>query len=360
MINNTYSTLAIKKIVFTGGGTAGHVMPNLALMPFLSEFELHYVGCPDSVEERLVKKYAPRVTFHAIEATKFQRGSLLKNLALPFKLLSSKKEAKKLLKQLKPDLIFSKGGFVALPLCLASKNTPIIMHESDFSFGLANRLAKKKCSIICTSFSDLAYKTENAVHTGSPLRQEIYSGNKAVVEKLANFSNTKKNLLIIGGSSGATAINNAVFDSLDNILNQFNVVHITGKNWDKKIIKPNYYSTQFVENIADFFDWANFTLTRGGANALFELIALNIPSLVIPLPKGVSRGDQVLNANYFENLGCVEILNQETLESNKNTLVSALTSLQKNSATLITNMKSQTNIDGTKKIASLIIKTVLQ
>jgi len=356
--STTITNTSIKKIVFTGGGTAGHVMPNLAIIPLLKNFELHYVGCPDSVEERLIKKHAPFVKFHAIEASKLQRGKILKNLSLPFKLLRSKKAAKRLLKELQPDLIFSKGGFVALPLCLATKNIPIILHESDFSFGLANRLALKKCNTICTSFSDLAYNTNNAVHTGSPLRQEIYKGDKAIVEKITNLKGNK-NLLIIGGSLGAAAINNAVFDSLDYLTQHFSVIHITGKNCDKKITRNNYYQTEFVENISDYFAWSDYCITRGGANALFELIALNIPSLVIPLPKGASRGDQVLNANYFKNLGCVEVLTQDEMQNNKNSLNLALDNLQKKTPSLKTVMKSQVNIDGTYKIVAIIKDNML-
>ena len=353
----------MSKIVFTGGGTAGHVMPNIALIGHLKDHELHYIGCPDSMEEALIAKHTPFVKFHALKAYKLTRGSILKNLTVPFKLCASKCEAKKLLAQIKPDVIFSKGGFVALPTTLASKNIPVILHESDFSFGLANKLALKRCAKICTSFKTLAGITKNAVHTGAPLRSSIYTGDSSVIEnQFLDFKacrGGRKNLLIIGGSLGATAINNAVFNDIEPLTKRFNIVHIVGKNNKHKITHSNYHQISFADNIADFYAWANFCLTRGGANALFELVALKIPSLVIPLPKGVSRGDQVDNANYFSNLGCVHVLNQENLYTDENNnmrspLVEKLDELVANEKSLKLACAEAKNIDGTAKLVEII------
>jgi len=344
----------MQKIVLTGGGTAGHIMPNLALIPHLTNFELHYVGCPNSMEERLIKTHAPHVTFHAISSVKLVRGKILKNLSIPFKLCASKRRAKALLQEIKPSVIFSKGGYVALPVTLAAKKIPVILHESDFSFGLANKIALKKCTHVLTSFSDLAYTTPQGIHTGAAIRADIYKGEKMRAETYTGLKE-RTNLLITGGSLGAQGINHAVFACLNQLTAQFNVVHITGKN-NTQIIKdkPNYFQIPFTDKIADLFAWSDFCITRGGANALFELIALKIPSLVIPLPKGVSRGDQVDNAEYFKRLNCVHVLEQHALTENPHLLMQALERLINEKSNLKSAMQSTQNIDGTAHIVKLI------
>jgi len=347
----------MSKIVFTGGGTAGHVMPNIALIEKLHGYELHYIGCPDSMEQTLIHKFCPNVKFHALSAFKLTRGSIFKNLLVPFKLWRSKRTAKKILRDIKPNAIFSKGGYVALPVTLAAKQIPVILHESDATFGLANRMALKKCRVICTSFKTLADKTPNTVHTGAPLRRTIYKGDRAKVEKETDFRG-RKNLLITGGSLGAAAINDAVLKNLDALTKRFDIVHIVGKNNHTVISRPHYKQIDFTDKIADYFAWADFCVTRGGANALFELVALKIPSLVIPLPKGVSRGDQVDNAAYFKKLGCIHVLEQEKLfaESNalRSPLIAALDALIEDKAMLKANCAKTQNIDGTQKILEII------
>jgi len=349
-----------KKIIFTGGGTAGHVMPNIALMPHFVDYEIHYIGCPNSIEEELVKKHCPDVSFHAVKCTKLNRGSFIKNLCVPFRLLSSTKKAKRLLKEIKPDVIFSKGGFVALPVTLAAKKIPVILHESDFSFGLANRLALKKCNTVCASFKPLANSTDKGVHTGAPLRSSLYKGDKTKV-KLDGFNVAKKNLLIFGGSLGALAINEAVNTNIDELLKRFNVIHITGKSNKYPLEKTGYQQLEFVSNIENYFAWADFSVTRGGANALFELVALRIPSLVIPLPKGVSRGDQIDNAAYFEKLGCVQVLPQHLLldnNSNPSNFIAALDNMVKNGNRIKSACQNAGQIDGTLDIVNKIKNVV--
>jgi UDP-N-acetylglucosamine--N-acetylmuramyl-(pentapeptide) pyrophosphoryl-undecaprenol N-acetylglucosamine transferase len=349
-----------QKIILTGGGTAGHITPNLALIPLLDEYELHYIGRPNSMEEELIKKNAPHVTFHTLECAKLQRKFTLKNLLVPFKLLKSKKKARQLVHKIKPCAVFSKGGYVALPVMLAAKGVPLVLHESDYSMGLANKLGIKKCSAVCTSFSGLANAVKNGVHTGAPLRAEIYKGDKSVVEKQSGLSG-RINLLIMGGSSGARAINNAVYKILPELLERFDVIHITGKqgeedklNTTTRAKKNRYYPIPYAHNIADYLAWADLCVTRGGANALFELVALAIPSLVIPLPKGASRGDQLDNAAYFERMGCVKVLPQEILTDSPSALLSSLLGLRHNRSNYITACKKQQHIDGTKQIAKIL------
>ena len=366
----TYN-IVMAKIVFTGGGTAGHVMPNIALIEKLGAHDLYYIGCPNSMEEKLIKNNCPSVKFFAINATKLSRGSFFKNLAIPFKLIASRISARKILKEIKPDLIFSKGGYVALPVTMVSGKVPVFLHESDASMGLANRLALKKCSKVLTSFSSLADSIDGALHVGAPLRSGLYKGNKSVVDKLAGFSSGggRKNLLITGGSLGAKAINDAVWESLSELVKRFNIVHIVGKSGlsdecaSLSGAYKNYYPIEFASNIADYFAWADFCLTRGGANALFELVALKIPSLVVPLPKGASRGDQIDNAKYFKDLGCVEILWQDDMLKESDCghprpLDKALADLVKNSDKLKSSAANLNNIDGRDKILELIKEQV--
>ena len=338
------------KIILTGGGTAGHITPNIALLPYLKDFEIHYVGQPNSMEEELIGR-EKNVIFHPLESVKLVRALTAKNLAVPFKLIKAKSKAKKLIDDIKPKVIFSKGGYASLPVMLAAKGIPLILHESDLSMGLANRLAVKKCRFACTSFSSTAENLPNGICTGAPLRQSIYDGKKEKAESICNLRG-RKNLLVFGGSLGAAAVNEAVFSAVRELTEKFDVVHIVGKNNVFPIDCPRYFQLPFTNNIADFFDWADLCVSRGGANALFELVALKKPTLVVPLPKGNSRGDQVDNANYFKNLGCVRVLMQENLTSE--TLLSEVLELDKEKFALIENMRNVGGIDGTETIANLI------
>ena len=369
----------------TGGGTAGHVMPNLALAPLLAkDFELHYIGRPGSMEEELVKKNCPYIVFHGLECVKLPRKFTLKNLAVPFKLLASKKKAKRILAEIRPKVIFSKGGFVALPVMLAAGGKiPVILHESDYTMGLSNRMGAKKCAHVCTSFSDLAAKIPGGICTGAPLRGQIYRGDKRRAELETGLIG-RQNLLIMGGSLGAQAINEAVYAEFGELAKRFDVVHITGKQGAAgergsageqgaehksnaaPVKEPHYHPIPFAENIEDYLAWADYCITRGGANALFELCALCIPSLAIPLPKGVSRGDQIDNARYFERLGCVKVLEQNQITNYKLQITNyklqfplckALDELQKDAASLRSACKEAKNIDGTERIARLIQET---
>ena len=340
----------MEKIILTGGGTAGHITPNIALLPFLKEFEIHYVGQPDSMEQELIGKESG-VIFHPLESVKLVRSASLGNLAVPFKLLKAKSEAKKLLSEIKPKVIFSKGGYVALPVMLAAKGIPLILHESDLSMGLANKLVVKKCRFACTSFASTAEQFPNGICTGSPLRQSVYNGKKGTAENICGLRG-RKNLLVFGGSLGAAAVNEAVYKAVKNLTEHFDVVHIVGKKNVKTVDCPRYFQIPFTDKIADFFAWADLCVSRGGANALFELAALRKPTLVIPLPKGNSRGDQIDNAKYFEKAGCMRVLLQENLTPDS--LLREILELDREKFTLTENMRSLSGVDGTAEIARLI------
>lgn len=340
----------MKKIILTGGGTAGHVMPNLALIPRLKAFdEIHYIGSVGGMEEGLVRENAPQVVYHSIPCVKFVRSLSLKNLAIPFGLIKSVNAAKKILKEVQPDVIFSKGGYVGLPVCFAAKRIPVVLHESDLKLGLANKLALSKCDKILTSFeTDL----KKAVKTGAPLREEIYRGNRLKALNECGLCETLPYLLVTGGSKGAKAINETVFESIDALTERFNVIHLVGKGNANGLKRPGYYQKEFASDMADWLALCDFALCRGGANTLFELATLGVPALIIPLPKTVSRGDQIDNALYFNRHYGTKILFQEDM--NKETLIDALDGLKADAAEIKSALSRAQGIDGTRKIAEIL------
>lgn len=341
-------------IILTGGGTAGHIAPNIALLPHLRNYEIHYCGAENSMEQKMLSAYH-QVTFHALPCIKFHRSISPKNLKIPFVLHSGISKAKKLIKELNPRVVFSKGGYAALPMAMAAnkKKVPLVIHESDMSMGLSNRLVAKKSRYVCTSFPSLAEKYENGFFTGTPIRGELYNGRAEAIERKFGFvKNGKKNLLVFGGSQGAKAINDALESVLHEICAYFNVLHIAGKHAYSGT-EPNYKRTEFCDCMADCYAWADYAVCRAGAGTLSEITALKIPSLVIPLPKsGSSRGDQQQNADYYRNLGEISVLNQDELTGG--TLMSGALNLIKNGGELKRAMIENPSADGTRKIAELL------
>lgn len=301
----------MSKIVLTGGGTAGHVTACLALIPELKKRfdEIHYIGS-DGIEKSLLATRTD-IVYHEIPCAKRQSGFKAK-LTLPFNLIKSVRSAKSVLKKIKPDIIFGKGGYVSLPVALASGKTPLILHESDTTMGLANRIASFKASTVCTTFE---IKGRKNIHTGTPLRPEIYTGDASHI--LLKLGVHAPILLITGGSQGAAAINTAVRNNLSVLTKIFHVVHLTGIGKSVPLLHPKYTQIEYTENPADLFASASVVVTRGGANTLFELAALHKPMVIIPLPKSTtSRGDQVQNAAYFAQKGLAYILPQSDLSDN--------------------------------------------
>lgn len=325
-------------------------MPNLALIPRLKAFdEIHYIGSVGGMEEGLVRENAPQVVYHSIPCVKFVRSLSLKNLAIPFGLIKSVNAAKKILKEVQPDVIFSKGGYVGLPVCFAAKRIPVVLHESDLKLGLANKLALSKCDKILTSFeTDL----KKAVRTGAPLREEIYRGNRLKALSECGLCKPLPYLLVTGGSKGAKAINETVFESIDALTERFNVIHLVGKGNANGLKRPGYYQKEFASDMADWLALCDFALCRGGANTLFELAALGVPALIIPLPKTVSRGDQIDNALYFNRHYGTKILFQEDMS--KETLIDALDGLKADAAEIKSALSRAQGIDGTRKIAEIL------
>ena len=307
-----------KKIILTGGGTAGHIMPNLALLPLLEkEFDkIYYFGSSNSMEEEIIKQYK-NIKFIAIPTTKLVRKFTLKNLAIPFKLINSICKTKKEIKKINPSVIFCKGGFVSVPVAIAGKKCkiPVIAHESDYSMGLANKIILKFANKLCTTFEDTARISNKCVCTGTPIRQQIFGGNKNNVLSKTNFNKNKPIILFFGGSLGSKNINKLVENSLPELTKKYNVLHITGKNNKINAKYDNYYQVEFASRIEDFFASSDIIVCRGGANSLFELLALQKSMLIIPLSKAQSRGDQLENAEYFKKHNWAEVLLEEDMST---------------------------------------------
>lgn len=345
-------------IVLTGGGTAGHVTGNLALYPTLKKHFLNicYIGSNNSIEEKLIKTKTC-ATFYGISAVKLVRGKILVNLALPFKLLRAVKQAKKILKKLRPNVVFSKGGFVSVPVILAAKSLkiPIVCHESDLSMGLANKIGSRYATTVCTTFEKTAEPFKNkGVFTGSPLQKEFENlPTQAAAKHKLHLPADKKVLLVTGGSLGAAAINSAVRESLDALTKSFYVVHVTGKGNANAIKSACYRQIEFATNMPELIAAADVVISRAGSNTIFELAFANKPMLLIPLPKGASRGDQIENAEYFKQCGYAHVLSQQALT--RASLISAVNETLKDAS----NLKNALKKSGLKNGTALIAKAIL-
>lgn len=343
-------------IVLTGGGTAGHVVPCVALLPYLKKhFEkICYVGSHNGIERKIIAEQAAGVEYFSVSTAKLRRSIDIRNLSIPFKLMKGIAQAKRNLKKLKPAAIFSKGGFVAYPVvrAAAALGIPVIAHESDMTMGLANRMCIKYVDVICTTFKATATQPK-MIATGSPLRAEIYNGISVKVERRHGFKAGKGNLLIVGGSLGAQKINEAVRESLADL--NFNIVHIAGKGKIADITQEGYVQLEFVNDIQNYFAWADVVISRAGSNSLCELLALKKPTLFIPLSKARSRGDQIENANEVLKSGAARVLWEEDLTAK--TLVLCVNEIYKNRDKYARNAGNLGDFDGTKKIADIIIKT---
>lgn len=297
----------MNNIVLTGGGTAGHIMPNVALIPALDKrFDnIFYIGEKGGMEETIVKKHG--IDFYYTPAVKLIRGKFLPNMKIPFILLEGIKKAKKILKELQPSVVFSKGGYCALPTVFAAKllKIPVICHESDISVGLTNRVTIPFSTALITSYPDTSLKGK---YLGIPVREQIFSGNAHSLRSL--FRVERPVILFMGGSLGSKAINECL-EKCISALGDYNILHIKGNNSTRR--EDNYHSVNFVDNIEDYFAASDLIICRAGANTLAELTALGKRVLAIPLPKGASRGDQVENASYYKKAGQIEVLPQEKL-----------------------------------------------
>lgn len=349
----------MKKIVFTGGGTAGHIMPNLAIIEDLRDYKIYYIGS-NGMEKNIITKY-PNIEFIESPTVKFYRGPNLKNLLIPFKLLSCINKTKQILKKINPCIIFSKGGYVSVPTCLAGNalQIPVITHESDISIGLANKIIAKKAKYLCCSFQTTAesYK-KNAIFTGSPIRKKILHGDKNIVIKRHNISTNKPILLIVGGSQGAQAINEIIWNNIHVLIKKYTLIHIVGKNKTNTNIPSSntYIQLEFVSDIENYFQLSDIVISRAGSNTIFELLAIAKPMILVPLPQSShSRGDQIHNATYFHKKKYANLIFQEDLTIN--TLLMTIQNTITNKDSFINRMKKANNTVGNQQIINLINKT---
>lgn len=346
-----------KRIVFTGGGTAGHVTPNIALIErLLAEgWEVHYIGTENGMERELIA-HVSDVEYHAVAAGKLRRYFSWQNFLDPFRVLQGMRQSKRLIKSLAPDVVFSKGGYVSVPVVMAAGKTPVVAHESDFTPGLSNRLASRFTDRVCVSFEDTlrAVPGHKGVFTGTPIRAALYAGDRARALRFTGLSGAKPVLLAMGGSLGAQRLNELLRAALPLLLPRYDVVHLCGRGKrDEGLRAGGYVQYEYIEQeLPDLFALSDIVLSRAGANAVFELLALNKPALLLPLPKASSRGDQLLNAAYFEKKGYALTLDQDTATPAQ--LAAMLDGLYQNRDRYIRVMEQDTRADGTENILAVI------
>ncbi|HZK28266.1 MAG TPA: undecaprenyldiphospho-muramoylpentapeptide beta-N-acetylglucosaminyltransferase [Thermoclostridium sp.] len=349
----------MKVIVLTGGGTSGHVTPNIALLPMLKDrgYRIYYIGSKSGIEKQLIEKEG--ITYHGISAGKLRRYLDVKNVTDIFKIIAGLGQALSVLKKIKPSVVFSKGGFVSCPVVWAAwlLRIPVVIHESDITPGLTNKLSIPFAKKVCYTFPETKehLSSDNAHITGLPVRQEIAFGDRINGYKLCGFTSIKPVLMIIGGSQGSENINRAVRSALSELLQTYQIVHICGKgNMAPELNKTKGYKQfEYVnKELPDIFACADLLISRAGATVLFEILELNKPALLIPLSKAASRGDQILNANSFKKNGYSEVLLEENL--NKNSLLEAVNTTYKNRNTYIKAMQRNDLQNTVEKIVNII------
>lgn len=349
----------MKCIVLTGGGTAGHVTPNIALIPGLKErgYEIFYIGSYNGIEKKLIEDM--NIPYYGISTGKLRRYFDLKNISDPFRVLKGIHEAREILKKIRPDIIFSKGGFVAVPVALAASNLkiPLLIHESDMTPGLANRICIPYAVKVCCNFPETrdSLPEGKAFVTGTPIRQELLHGDADAGREFCGFNREKPVLMVIGGSQGSVFVNTKIREALPELLKNWQVVHLCGKgNLDDSLDHtPGYRQYEYIkEQLPDLFAMADVVVSRAGANAICEISALAKPNLLIPLGTNASRGDQILNARSFEKQGYSMVLEEENLT--EESLLEAVGKLYENRETYRKAMQSSSHTDSIRVILQLI------
>ena len=349
----------MKKIVMTGGGTAGHVTPNIALFDSLQKdgYEIHYIGSYEGIEKGLIED--KKIPYYGISSGKFRRYRSWKNLTDPFRVLHGFFQARRLLGRIRPTVVFSKGGFVSVPVVMAAKtrHIPVIIHESDLTPGLANKLAMPSATKVCCNFPEtLPYlPKEKAVLTGSPIRQGLLHGNKQAAKDFCGFTGDLPILMVMGGIIGSVYINNAIRGCIDTLLTKYQIIHLCGKgNIDESLKdKKGYAQFEYIsENLPDLFAAADLVVARAGANSICELLALHKPNILIPLSRNASRGDQILNANSFAKQGFSAVLEEEEVTSEK--LMATIDDVMAHRSKYIDAMKNSGQMNAIETIMGLI------
>lgn len=347
-------------IVLTGGGTAGHVTPNMALIESLGQrdWQLHYIGSVDGVERAMIETIG--VPYYPVQSGKLRRYFSWQNFLDPFKVLMGVRQSYALLRKIKPNIVFSKGGFVALPVVIGAwlNRIPVIAHESDMSPGLANRLSFPFVTKICVTFDAARthFKTQGKIEvTGTPIRRQLFQGDKNRGLLLCGFNAEKPCLLIVGGSQGSSGLNTMIRETLGTLTDPFQIIHLCGRGKRSEVHSKvsGYFQMEYAnDELADLLAASDVVVSRSGANALYELLALSKPHVLIPLSRKVSRGDQIQNASYFEKLGISTVLNDDDLSSE--VLMQAIKTVYADRDRLIDKMKGLDITSATDRIVELL------
>ncbi len=347
------------KILLTGGGTAGHVTPNLALLPELYErgYEVYYIGSKNGMEADLVK--GGGVKYFPISSGKLRRYFDFQNITDVARIVKGFSEAIRLLKKMKPDVVFSKGGFVTSPVVWAAwiLKIPVILHESDYTPGLANKLSLPFCKLVCLSFPETAkyISSKHTVVTGIPIRKELFSGNADTGRKICGFTKNRPVIMVIGGSQGSRILNDMIRKGLHQILNSYQICHICGKGGvDESYLKLSGYR-QFeyvIEEQPHLFAMSDIVVSRAGATTLFEILALRKLNILVPLSKKASRGDQIFNASSFEKQGFSKVIQEGQLTHES--LLEMCSDILKNKDYIYKKMLNNQFADSTLKIVEII------
>lgn len=357
-LQRTGEAVNLKKIVLTGGGTAGHVTPHLAVLPHLLQegYQVHYIGTQDGIEHKMMTLEG--VTYHAVKSGKLRRYFDWKNFTDPFRVIAGCFQAAHLMGKIKPDVCFSKGGFVSVPVVIGAwlHRVPVLCHESDLTPGLANKICARFAKKVATTFPECAAALgSKAVCTGTPMRPALFNGTRERGLRLCGFTGKKPVLLMMGGSLGAQSVNKALRGALPRLLEKMDVAHITGKgNLDESLSAlAGYKQFEFLsDDLPDVLACADYVLSRAGSNALCEFQALKKPMLLVPYPKGASRGDQILNAESFRKRGLCHVLQQQDMTPDA--LYDALIRLVEDGDSLVARMQSAPPADGTQAVLGLI------
>ncbi|MEI3164079.1 MAG: undecaprenyldiphospho-muramoylpentapeptide beta-N-acetylglucosaminyltransferase [Lachnospirales bacterium] len=349
----------MKKIVLTGGGTAGHVTPNIALIPYLKKegYDVYYIGSKGGMEEELIKKCD--IPYYGVSSGKLRRYFDKKNFSDIFKVLKGIMQAKHIIRKIKPDVVFSKGGFVAVPVVVgaALNKVNVVCHESDITPGLANKLAMPFAKAVCTTFPEAVkhIKDNKGIYTGTPIRDMLFTGKKEKGLEMCGFSGNKPVILIMGGSQGSVKVNNSVRELLSKLLPKYDIVHLCGKgNLDESLSdKEGYKQFEYIsDELPDLFAMADMVISRAGSNAICEFLALHKPMLLIPLGKNASRGVQILNAESFKKQGFAEVIDEEKMT--KGSLFDTINRVYENRQSYIDAMESSQASDGIKSVMDII------
>ena len=335
----------MKKIIFTGGGSGGHVTLNLSLIPLFqqAEWEIIYIGSKDGIENELIKKI-PNVKYYAIATGKLRRYFSWQNFKDALRVPLGIVQAWNIIRKEKPDVIFSKGGFVSFPVVLGgylNRCKKIYMHESDVTPGLANKMSLPFVSTFFTTFSDTSDfvpNKEKICYVGPVLTDRLDNGNIDKARDLCSFNSEKPVIMFVGGSLGAKSINNAVIKNLEALLNKYQIIHICGKGQTTMAKCEGYAPFEFVDKeFKDLIALADVIVSRSGSNAIFELLSQKKPMLLVPLPSTSSRGEQTLNAQSFKKQGFAEVLADNEISDN---LVGAINELFEYRLDYIKNMEN--------------------